>query len=290
MVCFCPPRVTRKARGGEVVDAIVPALWTRLDREKMPDVAQSVQFDHQFLGERYCSEGFYGIMKLQNYRARLPAGGAPARRTDHRDWRRERCLRRRGRGPRMERQRTLSRFRAPSARPARGVRRRPAPDRGAGPRHLDAALWAGQRIITEPRRTPGARTGRTIRSQSPTTPRNWPRNAWTASPSGPFEDDIAKWASNGRPVPPSLCLVDPWVSCRPSTRSSSGGLTRSRSPGSACSSPGTARTRGLTRPETISTQTWSSIWGASWPVFRGAARWQPRESPPSRTLARSCPR
>jgi hypothetical protein len=66
---FARRELTRRARGREVVDAIVPALWTRLDREKLPHVAQSVQFDHKFLGERYCSEGFYGIMKLQNYRA-----------------------------------------------------------------------------------------------------------------------------------------------------------------------------------------------------------------------------
>ena len=37
--------------------------------EQLPNVAQSVQFDHKLLGERYCTEGFYGIMKLQNYRA-----------------------------------------------------------------------------------------------------------------------------------------------------------------------------------------------------------------------------
>jgi FxsC-like protein len=66
---FARREITRKARGGRVVDAIIPALWTRLDRDKLPHVAQSVQFDHKFLGERYCTEGFYGIMKLQNYRA-----------------------------------------------------------------------------------------------------------------------------------------------------------------------------------------------------------------------------
>src|ERR1039457_7009795 len=58
-----------KARGSQVVDAVVPALWTRIERDKLPHVAQSVQFDHNFLGERYCTDGFYGIMKLQNYRA-----------------------------------------------------------------------------------------------------------------------------------------------------------------------------------------------------------------------------
>src|ERR1019366_9376473 len=66
---FARREITHKAQGRQVIDAIVPALWTRMDREKLPDVARSVQFDHNFLGERYCTEGFYGIMKLQNYRA-----------------------------------------------------------------------------------------------------------------------------------------------------------------------------------------------------------------------------
>ena len=66
---FARREIMHQARDGEAVSAIVPALWTRIDREKLPDVAQSVQFDHNVLGERYCAEGFYGIMKLQNYRA-----------------------------------------------------------------------------------------------------------------------------------------------------------------------------------------------------------------------------
>ena len=66
---FARREVTNRARGGEAVSAIVPALWTRMNRDRLPNVAQSVQFDHAALGERYCTEGFYGIMKLQNYRA-----------------------------------------------------------------------------------------------------------------------------------------------------------------------------------------------------------------------------
>ncbi len=65
---FAQREVMHRAEGGEAVDAIVPALWTRLDREKIPVVAQSFQYDHADLGARYCAEGFYGIMKLQNYR------------------------------------------------------------------------------------------------------------------------------------------------------------------------------------------------------------------------------
>lgn len=66
---FARREIISKARGNDPVSAIVPALWTRMDRDRIPHVAQSVQFDDSALGERYCAEGFYGIMKLQNYRA-----------------------------------------------------------------------------------------------------------------------------------------------------------------------------------------------------------------------------
>jgi FxsC-like protein len=65
---FAQREVMHRAQGGEAVDAIVPGLWHKLDREKIPEVAQSFQYDHADLGARYCAEGFYGIMKLQNYR------------------------------------------------------------------------------------------------------------------------------------------------------------------------------------------------------------------------------
>ena len=169
-----------EARGREVVDAIVPALWTRLDREKLPHVAQSVQFDHKFLGERYCSEGFYGIMKLQNYRAdyqravhklaeRIIAIGDESG-----------MLPRRGRGlpgpasrgppPGKAFQAAGLRVATERVRPGEreADRERPAPDSGAGPRRLDAPLGRTPDYYGA---TPYAwsRTGRTIRSQSPTT-------------------------------------------------------------------------------------------------------------------------
>lgn len=65
---FARREVNHRARGGERVDAIVPALWTQLDRSRIPAVAQSYQYAHPGLGDRYCSDGFYGIMKLRNYR------------------------------------------------------------------------------------------------------------------------------------------------------------------------------------------------------------------------------
>lgn len=66
---FARREVTSRARGADIGSAIVPALWTRMNTDRLPNVAQAVQFDHSALGERYSSEGFYGIMKLQNYRA-----------------------------------------------------------------------------------------------------------------------------------------------------------------------------------------------------------------------------
>jgi FxsC-like protein len=66
---FARREVNHRAQGRRVVSAIVPALWTRLDRDRIPEVAQSLQYDHPDLGERYCTEGFYGIMKLRNYRS-----------------------------------------------------------------------------------------------------------------------------------------------------------------------------------------------------------------------------
>jgi FxsC-like protein len=64
---FARREVNHRARGGERVDAIVPALWTRLDRSKIPAIALRYQYAHPGLGERYCADGFYGIMKLRNY-------------------------------------------------------------------------------------------------------------------------------------------------------------------------------------------------------------------------------
>jgi FxsC-like protein len=65
---FARRQVIHRARGGEKVDAIVPALWTRLERERIPGIGQELQYAHPGLGERYCADGFYGIIKLRNYR------------------------------------------------------------------------------------------------------------------------------------------------------------------------------------------------------------------------------
>lgn len=65
---FAQREVMHQAKDGAAISAVVPALWTRLDREKIPEIAKSFQYEHTDLGERYRAEGFYGIMKLRNYR------------------------------------------------------------------------------------------------------------------------------------------------------------------------------------------------------------------------------
>ena len=144
---FARREATRRARGGQVVDAIVPALWTRLDRDKLPNVAQAVQFDHNFLGERYCTEGFYGIMKLQNYRADY-------QRAVHRLAERiiaigDESVRSRRTTPRPPN--VALRFRLAAERLRPGQREayggQPASDHGAGARHLVASPGQSPRLL-----------------------------------------------------------------------------------------------------------------------------------------------
>jgi FxsC-like protein len=65
---FARREVNHRARSGERVEAIVPALWTRIDHDAIPAIAQTLQYDHPDMGQRYRADGFYGIMKLRNYR------------------------------------------------------------------------------------------------------------------------------------------------------------------------------------------------------------------------------
>ena len=209
---FARREITHRARGRQMVDAIVPALWTKLSRDKLPYVAQSVQFDHKFLGERYCTEGFYGIMKLHNYR------------TDY-----QRAVHRLA-----ERIITIGDESVPFAEEAVSYPSTrsdfdsllsafgPASARRTADGGLQIAVLAhdtstlppvAHRSTTGPRRTPGARTSRITLSRWPTMRRNWPRSAWTASRWwGPSTTTSPTGPAPSVPVPPSLCLVDPWVS------------------------------------------------------------------------------
>ena len=51
---------------------------------------------------------------------------------------------------------------------------------------------------------------------------------------GVADRDMANWASNGRPVPPSLYLVDAWVSLSAKHQEQLSRLDSVAEPGSAC--------------------------------------------------------
>ncbi|WP_062433031.1 TIR-like protein FxsC [Herbidospora daliensis] len=53
---------------GHRPEAIIPALWTPMEPERLPQVARSIQFAHEDLGSRYRDEGFYGLTKLSRRR------------------------------------------------------------------------------------------------------------------------------------------------------------------------------------------------------------------------------
>jgi FxsC-like protein len=66
---FARREVDRSARGQQALNSVVPALWTRLELNRLPRIARQPLDGFPSLGERYSSGGFYGLMKLQNYRA-----------------------------------------------------------------------------------------------------------------------------------------------------------------------------------------------------------------------------
>jgi FxsC-like protein len=60
-------RAHRARRPGNP-SAIVPALWTPVDPEDMPEVAKRIQMNHADLGQEYAEEGFYTLIKNTLYR------------------------------------------------------------------------------------------------------------------------------------------------------------------------------------------------------------------------------
>lgn len=209
---FARREITHRARGDRVIDAIVPALWTRLDRDRMPQVAQSVQFDHASLGQRYCAEGFYGIMKLQNYRTDY-------QRAVHRLAERIIAIGDNSRAFADEQSMhamTREDFAAlPSAFGPASL------SRAAGGQ-MQIAVLAHDTSTLPPGRAPHY-YGATPHTWSPYRPeysqpvadyaRDLAKKCLDCKPLvTAFEDGMSAGIGSGRPVPPSLCLVDAWVS------------------------------------------------------------------------------
>ena len=209
---FARREITHKARGSQVVDAIVPALWTRIDRDKLPHVAQSVQFDHNFLGERYCTDGFYGIMKLQNYRADY-------QRAVHRLA--ERIIAVGDESVAFADENVVNGM-TPADFESLPSAFGPASVSRTAEGQLEITVLAHD-VSTLPPGRASDYYGATSHTWSP----YWPdytqpvadyavelaKKCLDCTPQvGAFGDDMARWGSNGHPVPPSLCLVDAWVS------------------------------------------------------------------------------
>jgi FxsC-like protein len=66
---FARREVNRSAQGQQVLNPVVPALWTGLDWDRVPRIARQPLDGFPSLGERYSTRGLYGLMKLQSYRA-----------------------------------------------------------------------------------------------------------------------------------------------------------------------------------------------------------------------------
>jgi FxsC-like protein len=207
---FAQREVMHRAEGGEAIDAIVPALWHQMNRGAIPEVAQSFQYDHADLGARYCAEGFYGIMKLQNYR---------------RDY--QRAVHRLA-------ERIIEIGDRSVAHADRGVQNFDRKDFEALPSAFGPTsakrMTDGQVRITVLAHTtstlPDGRAGdyygespHVWSPYHPAYPRplanyavELAKKCLDCEPSfEDFDDERRKWANAGR-VPPSLCLVDAWVS------------------------------------------------------------------------------
>jgi FxsC-like protein len=209
---FARRELTHRARGDQVIDAVVPALWTRLDRDRMPQVAQAVQFDHTSLGERYCAEGFYGIMKLQNYRADY-------QRAVHRLAERIIAI--------GDQSHALADEQSMHAMTREDFASLPS---AFGPASLSRASGGQMQITVLAHDTSTLPPGRAAHYYG-ATPDTWsPYRPEYPQPVADyarelakkcldckplvtaFEDRMSSWIGNERPVPPSLCLVDAWVS------------------------------------------------------------------------------
>jgi FxsC-like protein len=59
--------IHHRARSDRPAEAIVPALWVPVPPSQLPPSAERLQFNHRYFGERYVSDGLYGLIKLERY-------------------------------------------------------------------------------------------------------------------------------------------------------------------------------------------------------------------------------
>ncbi|GAA3885315.1 TIR-like protein FxsC [Streptomyces lannensis] len=57
-----------RAAGAGSLPSIIPALWTRVDYDQLPESVRHIHVDHAAFGARYADEGLYSLIKLNRLR------------------------------------------------------------------------------------------------------------------------------------------------------------------------------------------------------------------------------
>ncbi|MEV7615646.1 TIR-like protein FxsC [Streptomyces sp. NPDC089799] len=64
---FATRTIRHGAVNNEPAEAIVPALWVPVPPSQLPGPAERLQFNHNTFGDRYVTDGLYGLIKLRGY-------------------------------------------------------------------------------------------------------------------------------------------------------------------------------------------------------------------------------
>ncbi|MEU6702648.1 FxsC protein [Streptomyces wuyuanensis] len=62
---FAQREIYHQAKSNRPAEAIVPALWVPVPPEQLPHPAERLQFNHRAFGDRYVTDGLYGLIKLR---------------------------------------------------------------------------------------------------------------------------------------------------------------------------------------------------------------------------------
>ncbi|MEV7090059.1 TIR-like protein FxsC [Streptomyces sp. NPDC093085] len=62
---FAQRAIYEQARKNTTAEAIVPALWVPVPPSQLPGPAERLQFNHRDFGDRYVTDGLYGLIKLR---------------------------------------------------------------------------------------------------------------------------------------------------------------------------------------------------------------------------------
>lgn len=206
---FACRKADQMARGQKPADAIVPALWAPVRKERLPEIAKDIQYIHPDLGPRYGTEGFFGLIKLKRYEEdyEVAVYELARRIVDVAD---ETML-------------------SPDEPTKYGSLENAFHFQPSGSRETAGDQMQITVLALDTGTLP---KGRKVDYYG-STPHRWmPYHPDSSQPLaefaaglaayfgcqvavGTFDEHTAGWVANGRPIPPGLCLVDPWVAVSP---------------------------------------------------------------------------